>query len=185
MSERRTFLKTLASGTALLGIGGLELPALEAADRGHAPSDVALLNTALELEHTAIFAYGFAAGSGLLSKGTLAVGGLFKGAHETHRAALIQAIKDQKGFPIAAKKSYSFDAFELKTEADVLRLALFLELKAARAYDDSLRQFRHKALLDAAGRIMGDEVGHAAILRSALGKPPVAFWSQMDEGFDG
>lgn len=184
MSERRSFLKGLAGATALLGIGGLELPALEAADRGRAPSDIALLNTALELEHTAIYAYGLAAQSGLLSKGTLGVGQLFQGSHETHRAALIQAIKAHKGFPIAARKSYSFDAFELKTEADVLRLALFLELKAARAYNESLRQFRNKALLDAAGRIMGDEVSHAAVLRSALGKGPVAFWSQLDEDLD-
>jgi hypothetical protein len=172
-------------GTALLGIGGLELPALEAADAHRAPSDVALLNTALELEHTAIYAYGFAAGSGLLRPGTFAVGGLFKSSHEAHRAALTQAIKDLKGFPIAAKRSYSFDAFELKTEADVLRLALFLELKAAHAYNGALRQFRHKTLLDAAGRIMGDEVSHAAVLRSALGKSPVASWNQLDEGFDG
>lgn len=184
MSERRTFLRAVVGGTALLGIGGLELPTLEAADRGRAPSDVALLNTALELEHTAIFAYGLAAGSGLLSKGALEAGVLFKGSHETHRAALAQAIKDQKGFPIAAKPSYSFDAFELKTEADVLRLALFLEMKAAHAYNDALRQFRHKGLLDAAGRIMGDEVGHAATLRAALGKGPTAFWHQLDEGFD-
>ena len=185
MAERRAFLRTLAGGAALLGIGGLELPALGAAETHRAPSDVALLNTALELEHTAIYAYGFAAGSGLLSKGTLEAGGLFKGSHEVHRAALTQAIKDLKGFPIAAKKSYSFDAFELKTEADVLRLALFLEMKAAHAYNDSLRQFRSKSLLDAAGRIMGDEVSHAAALRSALSKGPVASWNQLDEGLDG
>ncbi|HTL98358.1 MAG TPA: ferritin-like domain-containing protein [Holophagaceae bacterium] len=185
MAERRTFLKTLAGGAALLGIGGLELPALEAADRGRAPSDVALLNTALELEHTAIYAYGFAAGSGLLSKGVAEVGGLFKGSHETHRAALTEAIKAQKGFPIAAKKSYTFAAFDLKTEGDILRLALFLEMGAAHAYHEALRQFRNKGLLDAAGRIMGDEVSHAAVLRGALGKGAVAFWHQMDEGFDG
>ncbi len=185
MAERRDFLRTVVGGTALLGLSGLDLPAMEAADRGRAPSDVAVLNTALELEHTAIFAYGLAAGSGLLSNGTLAVGALFKGSHETHRAALTQAIKDLKGFPIAARKSYAFDAFELKTEADVLRLALFLELKAAHAYNESLRQFRHKALLDAAGRILGDEVSHAAVLRAALGRGPVAFWGQLDEGLDG
>ncbi len=67
----------------------------------------------------------------------------------------------------------------------MLRLALFLEMKAAHAYNDSLKQFRRKALLDAAGRIMGDEASHAAVLRGALGKGPVAFWNQLDEGFDG
>ena len=184
MAERRAFLKSFAGAAALLGLGGLELPALEAADRGRAPSDVALLNTALELEHTAIFAYSLAAGSGLLSKGAAETGGTFKMSHETHRAALIEAIKAQKGFPIAAKKSYSFPAFDLKTEADVLRLALFLEMGAAHAYHEALRQFRNKGLLDAAGRIMGDEVSHAAVLRAALGKPPVPFWHSMDEGFE-
>ena len=184
MAERRSFLRTMLGGTALLGIGGLDFPVLQAREPHRAPSDVALLNTALELEHTAIYAYGFAAGSGLLSKGTLAVGTTFMGSHELHRTALIQAIKDLKGFPIPARKSYAFDAFELKTETDVLRLALFLEMKAAHAYNDSLRQFRHKALLDAAGRIMGDEVSHAAVLRGALGKAPVATWNQLDEGLD-
>ena len=184
MPERRTFLRALIGGTALLGFGGLELPALEAADRGRAPSDVALLNTALELEHAAIFAYGMAAGSGLLSKGTAEVGATFKLSHETHRAALIEGIKAQKGFPIAAKKEYSFPAFDLKAEADVLRLALFLEMGAAHAYHEALRQFRNKGLLDAAGRIMGDEVSHAAVLRGALGKAPVPFWHSMDEGFE-
>ena len=33
--------------------------------------------------------------------------------------------------------------------------------------------------------LMGDEVSHAAVLRGALGKGPVGFYSQLDEaGFD-
>lgn len=182
MTQRRSFLQTLAGGT-LLGLSGLPLSAGEPAAK--APSDVALLNVALELEHTAIFAYGVAAGSGLLSKGALGVGGLFKGSHETHREALTAVIKELGGFPIAAKKAYDLSAFDLKTEVDVLRLALFLEMKAANTYREALAQFRHKKLLDAAGRILGDEVSHATVLRSALGKAPVAFYGQLDEvGFE-
>lgn len=177
MTDRRSFLASLAGGTGLFLFGA---PGLQAG-RGRAPSDVALLNVALELEHTAVFAYGLAAGSGLLSKGALEVGGLFKQSHEGHRAALTQVIKDLKGHPIPARKSYDFSAFELRSEADVLRLALFLEMKAAHAYQASLPKFRRKALLEAAGRIMGDEVNHAAVLRSALGKGPVGGWGQLDE----
>lgn len=187
MTERRSFLQTLAGGT-LLGLTGLPLlPAGSASTSPgpRPPSDVALLNVALELEHTAIFAYGVAAGSGLLSKGTLELGGLFKGSHEAHRAALTLVIKELGGFPIAPKSAYDLSAFDLKTEVDVLRLALFLEMKAANTYQKALAQFRSRKLLDAAGRIMGDEVSHATVLRSALGKAPVAFYGQLDEvGFE-
>jgi hypothetical protein len=178
MTDRRSFLTTLGVGGALL-LPGSELWA--DTKPGRAPSDVALLNMALELEHTAIFAYGLAAGSGLLSKGVLEVGGTFKASHETHRDALAAAVKELKGSPIPARKSYDLSAFDLKTEADVLRLALFLEMKAANTYQKALAQFRHKRLLDAAGRIMGDEVSHAAVLRGALGKAPVGFYGQLDE----
>ncbi len=178
MSDRRSFLTTLAGGAALAG-----LPALGEGPKP--PSDVALLNIALELEHTAVYAYGLAAGSGLLSKGALAVGGLFKSSHESHREALSAVIHQLGGFPMASKKEYDLSAFELKTEVDVLRLALFLEMKAARTYQKALSQFRNHRLLDAAARILGDEVSHATVLRNALGKGPVGFYVQLDEaGFD-
>ena len=182
MTERRTFLSTLLGGAALAALGPSPLPAEGGLDK--APSDVALLNIALELEHTAIFAYGLAGGSGLLSKGVLGVGALFKGSHERHRDTLTTVVKGLGGFPVSAKPTYDFSAFELKTEPDVLRLALFLEMKAAHTYQKALARFRRKALLDAAGSILGDEASHAAILRSALGKAPVAFYRQLGEGLD-
>jgi ferritin-like protein len=185
MHDRRSFLTSLVTGAV-----GLALPweggGLVAAEPRNArpPSDVALLNIALELEHTAIFAYGLAAGSGLLSKGALAAGGLFKGSHESHREALTSAIRELGGFPIAAKKAYDLSAFDLKTEPDVLHLALFLEMKAAHTYQKALAQFRHRRLLNTAGRILGDEVAHATALRLVLGKGPVAYFGQLDEGLE-
>lgn len=178
MSDRRSFLTTLAGGAALAG-----LPLLGGGPR-RPVSDVALLNTALELEHTAIYAYGLAGSSGLLSPGALAVGGVFKASHESHREALAAVVRQLGGFPMAPRKAYDLSAFDLKTEVDVLHLALFLEMKAARTYQQALSQFRNPKLLDAAARIMGDEVSHAAVLRSALGKGPVGFYGQLDqEGF--
>ena len=183
MLQRRSFLEALLGGSALTVLPGAAAWAASP-EASRPPSDVALLNIALELEHTAIFAYGLAGGSGLLSKPVLAVGGLFKGSHETHREALTAAIRQLGGFPITPQASYDFSAFELKTEPDVLRLALFLELKAARTYQKALSQFRHKALLEAAGRILGDEASHATVLRSALGKGPVAFYGQLNEDLE-
>lgn len=182
MTQRRAFLSTLFGGAALAALGPAALRGEDGLAK--APSDVALLNTALELEHMAIFAYGLAGGSGLLSKGVLEVGSLFKGSHERHRDTLSAVVKGLGGFPMTAKPAYDFSAFELKSERDVLRLALFLELKAAHTYQKALARFRKKALLDAAGSILGDEVSHAVVLRSALGKGPVAFYRQLDEGLE-
>jgi len=179
MTERRTVLSTLLAGAAAAALPG---PLLQAGTRP--VSDVAVLNGALELEHTAIYAYGLAGGSGLLPRAALDVGGAFKGSHEKHRDALVKVIKGLGGFPISADKTYAFEAFELKTETDVLHLALFLEMKAARAYQAALSSLRHRGLMDAAGRIMGDEVSHAAALRAVLGKAPVPFWSMLQEGLE-
>lgn len=179
MNPRRHFLSTLLGGASLAAGSSLRGNELE-----KAPSDVALLNVALELEHAAIFAYGLAGGSGLLSKGALEVGGIFKGSHERHRDVLTQVVRGLGGFPIAPQAAYRFDAFELKTEKDVLRLALFLELKAARTYQKALARFRRKSLLDAAGSILGDEASHAAVLRAALGAAPMPFYRQLDEGLE-
>lgn len=184
MSERRLFLSTLMGGAALAASGSLVgclKPQATPGGDSRPTGDLSLLNGALVLEHTAIYAYGLAGGSGLLSKGVLAVGGTFKGSHESHREALSAVIRSLGGSPADPKKDYDFSAFELKSEADVLRLALFLEMKAARAYQAAASQFKTRSLVEAAARIMGDEVSHATILRAALGKAPVGFYNQIDE----
>lgn len=186
MNPRRTFLRGMmgGAGLALLSPTGL----LEAArpragrrpERG-APSDVALLNTALELEHAAIYAYGLVGGSGLLSVKVLETGGIFRSSHERHRDTLARVIRELGGDPMPLRPSYEFGAFDLQSERDVLLLALFLEMKAARAYQAAIPQFRSPLLPGPAARILGDEVSHAVVLRSALGRKPVAFYTQIDE----
>lgn len=184
MQHRRIFLNTLLGGATLAASGSLlacKKAAATPLGDARPTGDLSLLNGALVLEHTAIYAYGLAGGSGLLSKGVLSVGGTFKASHESHREALSAVIHDLGGSPADARKDYDFSAFDLKTEADVLRLALFLEMKAARAYQAAVAHFQTRSLMEAAARILGDEVSHAAILRSALGKAPVGFYSQIDE----
>lgn len=184
MPDRRLFLSALMGGAAVAASGGLlgcRKPGAAPGGEPRPTGDLSILNGALVLEHTAIYAYVLAGGSGLLSKGVLAVGGAFKGSHESHREALSAVIRDLGGSPAEPRKEYDFSAFELKSEADVLRLALFLEMKAARAYQSAVSQFKTKSLLEAAARIMGDEVSHATVLRGALGKAPVGFYSQIDE----
>jgi len=156
--------------TALIG-GGIAWSARAQATPGQ---DVQLLNAAIALEHEGIAAYTIAAGSGLLKPEVVKIGVIFRGHHERHRDELVKAVQALGGKPAAAKsdKEYAtqLNVAKLKTQADVLRLALGLERGAANAYlglIPSLGTSYHQV----AGRMAGDEAFHVAVLGQALGEP--------------
>ena len=55
----------------------------------------------------------------------------------------------------------------------MLMLAFGLEVGAARAYLSVVPKFNDRALSEGAARILGDEVLHATVLRSVLGRDVV------------
>jgi Ferritin-like domain len=170
-SSRRDLFRSAARTGLALGIAAageplLALPGSDSAD------DVGLMNTAIALEHEAIWAYGLAGNSGLLSAKAKEVGLLFQGSHEIHRDLLADAIKRKGGTPVEPKKEYSFGV-PLKDEKDVLELAFKLEVGAARAYIAAVDKFQDRALSASAARILSDEVLHATVLRSVLGREVV------------
>ncbi len=61
----------------------------------------------------------------------------------------------------------------LTNEKDVLELAFKLEVGAARVYLYVVERFQDRALSGAAARILSDEVLHATVLRSVLGRDVV------------
>ena len=134
--------------------------------------DLTMMNTALAIEHEAIWAYGVAGNSGLLSAKAKEVGLLFQGSHEIHRDLLADAVKRKGGTPVEPKKEYVFGV-PLANEKDVLELAFKLEVGAARLYLYVVDRFKDRALSGAASRILSDEVLHATVLRSVLGRDVV------------
>ena len=74
---------------------------------------------------------------------------------------------------MSAKPSYAFAADQLKSQADVLQFAARLEQGAVSAYLGAVPLFGNRDLAQAAASILGDEAMHWAILRQALGQPPV------------
>ena len=108
------------------------------------------MNTALALEHEAIWAYGLAGGSGLLSAKAKEVGLLFQGSHEIHRDLLVDAVKRKGGSPVEPKKEYVFGV-PLANEKDVLELAFKLEVGAARVYLYVVDRFQDRALSGVGG----------------------------------
>lgn len=171
---RRDFFRNAGKLGLALGVAAAGRPALALPRKGQASlyDDISLMNTAIALEHEAIWAYGLAGKSGLLSEKAKEVGLQFQGSHEIHRDLLSDAIKNKGGQPVDPKKEYVFGV-PLKNEKDVLELAFKLEIGAARVYLYVVDRFADRALSAAAGRILSDEVLHATVLRSVLGREPV------------
>lgn len=174
-ANRRGFLKSssglMLTGTAIALLSGREALA---ATKGHdAEGDVRILNTALGAELEAIAAYQVGAESGLLQKPVLDLAVTFQGHHKQHAEVLAKTVEKLGGKPVAAKAKYTFPVEKLKSQADVLNFAASLEKGAVSAYLGAIPVFHDRDLAKAAGSILGDEAMHWAILRNAVGEPPV------------
>src|SRR5215510_6878434 len=131
--SRRQFLRrvstvTLSASALALLVGREAIAAGKGKPMAANPAqDVSILNVALGLEHEAIGAYQLGAESGLLQKPVLDVAVLFQSHHKQHRDALIAAIKQMGGTPVAAKPlndyAMALNASTLKSQTDVLNLA--------------------------------------------------------------
>jgi hypothetical protein len=168
--KRRDLFRDAGRVGLALGLAAAGRPALGAAKTDN--DDITLMNTALALEHQAIWAYGLAGRSGLLSAKAKEVGLLFQGSHELHRDLLVDAVQRKGGSPVEPLKDYKFGV-PLANEKDVLELAFKLEVGAARVYLYVVDRFQDRALSASAGRILSDEVLHATVLRGVLGREPV------------
>ena len=131
--HRRDLFRSAASTGLALGLAAADRPlfALSGKEKPEG-DDIVLMNTALALEHQAIWAYGLAGKSGLLSEKAKEVGLLFQGSHEIHRDLLVGAIRGKGAAPVEPKNEYVFGV-PLTNEKDVLELAFKLEVGAARA----------------------------------------------------
>ena len=177
VKTRRDFLKAAAMAGVSTSIlfGG---PTLALA--GDKEKDVTIMNTALGLEHQAIAAYQAGAETKLLSDPVLQVAVKFMKQHQEHRDALAKTIKAFGGKPVEAQAKYDVGKIasgvgvkEIKSEKDVVTLAMELERQATSAYYGAIPSIASKDVLKAAVSIMADEAQHTAILRNALGQDPV------------
>jgi rubrerythrin len=173
-ATRRSFLGhsgLLLSGAAVALLAGRD--ALAAKGGASGESDIRVLNSALGAELEAIAAYQLGAESGLLQKPVLDLALTFQGHHKEHADVLAKTIAKLGGKPVAAKAKYDFPTDRLKSQADVLQFAALLEKGAVSAYLGAVPVFGNRDLAKAAASILGDEAMHWAILRNALGEPPV------------
>jgi rubrerythrin len=174
VAARRSMLVrsgAVLSGAAVALLAGRDVLAATAGDA--AAGDIRILNTALGAEYEAIAAYQVGAESGLLQKPVLDLAVTFQGHHKEHADVLAKTVQKLGGTPATAKAKYDFPVARLKTQADVLNFAATLEKGAVSAYLGAVPLFANRDLAKAGASILGDEAMHWAILRQALGMPPV------------
>ena len=142
-------------------------------DTGGGEGDIAVLNSALELEHLAVAAY--TAGAGLLEGDVREVGTLFRDQEQEHADGLAQAIRELGGTPNEPKPEREYaPMFEgLRNQEDVLRFAVDLENTAVAAYIDALPKLTSGELRGTAAAIVTNEAEHISVLLGALGEDQV------------
>jgi len=174
--RRRQLLGGGAAALSVAGVAALAGAATPAAARtlrrGLAAQDATLLNTAVALEHEGIAAYQIALDSGLLAAEVAALARVFQGHHKQHRDHLSAAIARLGAHAVDAKplKDYAvaLNASAIKTQTDILKLALRLERGAANAYLGLIKPLQNSDLDLLVARLAADEVMHTTVFMSAL-----------------
>lgn len=141
----------------------------DATSTGGANGDVAILNSALALELTAVEAYG--KGAPLLKGAVLDAGGAFLAQEQEHAAGLRTAIEDLGGKATAKKMTLDYSG--LRNQADVLEFATNLENVAIAAYVDAIPKLSSGELRATAAQIVTNEAEHVSVLLGALGQDQV------------
>jgi hypothetical protein len=160
------------SAFALSVLAGLEPERSARAQAG--AGDAGFLNLALEFEHKAVAAYTIGAGSGLLSTNAMLVATRFRGHHEQHRDALASVLNVLGVKPAEAMPQQDYakalKAELLRSEADVLTLAIGMEKKAASTYLGAISIFGDHDHAALAAKIAADEAMHWTALAGFLGR---------------
>ncbi len=179
--SRRAFFSTagvsLAGGSAVLlaACGGNGGGSTSTSGGGQSTGksgsgDVAILNSALDLEHMAVAAY--TAGAPLLKGATLKAAKQILMQEQEHAQGLMQAIKQMGGTPNKAKPASAYNFPKLSNAMGVLKFANNIENTAIAAYIDAIPKLSDPKLRQTAAAITTDEAEHVTFLLQGLGMKP-------------
>jgi rubrerythrin len=167
-----TFLGGSAAWLAACGGGG-KAQTETTISTTQAQGDAAVLNAALELEHTAIAAY--EVGMGLLKGKALQQAREFLSHEHQHAAALARAISDLGSQPVSPRPRSAYIAGfpPLRSGDAFLNFALDVENTAVAAYLDSMAALNTDPLRAEVASIMTVEAEHLAVVYGLLSRPQV------------
>ena len=165
--SRRSFFR--ASGVVVGGGSAAFVAGCGGGGKKEPAADVAILNSAIDLENMAIAAY--TAGTPLLTGEVRTLARQFLGHEKEHANDLSQTVLDAGGRPNKPKPRYEFQKFA--GPQDVLRFLAMIENVAIAAYIDALPKLSSADLRATAASIVTDEAEHLSVALGALGEPQV------------
>jgi rubrerythrin len=174
-SRRELVRRGLVAGGAVVAATAVPFLLHARNAMAQADGDAAILEAAIELEQTAVFAYTAAAKGGKLGKATN-VATLFARQEQEHADALTQALEGLGG-KAPAKPTRPGDVDGLAKAAggnatDILNFAVELETMAVGAYYEAHSMLKSPKLLSTGASILANEAQHLVVLRQALRKNP-------------
>jgi rubrerythrin len=162
---------------ASCGGGNSKTPSTETVSTIQMQDDAAILNTLLDLESSAIVAYGLIAQR--VSGRNAALARKLRGHEQAHAAALRRAIPRLGQTPAAPKTAAEYEATfpPLRDERTALSFAVDVEDTAIGAYADAIAKVVTDNVRRLLATIIAAESEHAAVVLGRLGRPqaPAAF----------
>jgi rubrerythrin len=162
-----------------LTVAAASVPTLVQVGRAFAQADgdAQILEGAIGLEQTAVFAYAAAYDSGELAPGPKGVARLFRDQEQEHADGLIAALEALGGTP-PAKPTRVGQVNGLAEAAAggqkaIIEFAVALEEMAVAAYYEAAQKLKDAKLIQTGASIMGNEGQHLVVLRLALKRNPV------------
>ena len=161
------------SAAAIAACGGKKQSTETTVSTTQMQGDAAVLNAALELEHTAIAAY--ETGLKMLKGTALADAREFLAHEREHAAALTKAVAGLGSVPVKPRpmSDYAAGFPALKSAGDFLNFALDIESTAVAAYLDSLAALNTPPLRSEVASILTNEAEHMAVISGLLLRPQV------------
>lgn len=168
-----------------LGLGGAviaasSIPLLLSVRNAFAASndDADILAKAITLERVAVLAYGVAIDGAPLSPAFASVVRRFRGHEQQHADALVTALTDLGGSAPPEPTLKDVDGVvkgigDVKSQADVARFAIELEMAAVAAYHDAHGKLVDAKLLQTGASIMANEAQHLVVLRQSVKRDAV------------
>jgi rubrerythrin len=175
-SRREMMRRGLVVGGAVIAATSVPFLLKASNAMAQANGDSAILEAAIGLEQSAVFAYTAAAASGKLGPAT-PVAKMFAAQEQEHADALIAAQK-KLGGKVPPKPTKATDVEGLADAAggdakSILEFAVELETAAVGAYYEAHGKLKSAELLSAGASIMANEGQHLVVLRQALMNNPV------------
>lgn len=173
---RRNLLSCFGAGLgagAVVVVAGCGGSAHEKGIRSAPPSaqsaDIALLNRALDLEHETVAAY--TAGIPLLTGRAKKATQQFLDQELSHAGELYGLIKQAKGTPVKPRPDYELG--HPRSSDEVLNLVHGLERRQIALYLGMITRLSPGSVRAAITAILANDAQHVAIVRSAIGLPPL------------